>query len=371
MIAVIAAVVIFTGGRGGDNTKQPSATPTSQPQSGLSNVTINSATADPNATDATQASEVSAITTHYSTLAEWLGDEDSDLQGLSEDEMVKVTDLSLNTSLPEEWVNVLLLGTDERSLTESSRTDTMMICSINKQTGEVKLTSIMRDLAVEYDDLPSNNGTYRINAAHYFGGADYAMKTVNECFDLNIQYYVSVNFYGFKAIVDALGGIDVSISEEEMNEINRLQVQQAYQGYLQGVDNVEETDHKLETYGEVHLNGRQTLAYARIRKIDNDYVRTERQRTVLRELMKKLSGKNALELLSLVDLLSPYVRTNMSANDILTIASSVVNQSELDFETFRLPVTNSYTLEDRNNQSMFYDCDWATNSLELYNFIYE
>ena len=368
LIVAVAAVVLLSGGSSNDP-KQPKATPTARPQTNQSNVTISSSA--PSATDVPSMTNTGA----YTPLAEMLADEDSDLAGLSAEQMVKVSDLSLNTALPQEWVNILLLGTDNRSLTESSRTDTMIICSINKNTGEVKLTNIMRDLAVFYDELPAElnpDRAYRINAAHYFGGPDYAMKTVNECFGLNIQNYVSVNFYGFRAIVDALGGIEVDISEAEMNEINRLQVQQAYQGFLQGVDNKDETDHLLEQYGEdIHLNGRQSLAYARIRKIDNDYVRQERQRTVLKKLMQKLSGKNALELISLADQLSKYVSTNMSIDEIITIASGVLKNTELDFESFRLPVSNSYVQETRNNDSMFYDCDWAKNSLQLYNFIYE
>ena len=145
--------------------------------------------------------------------------------------MAKVSDLMINTSLPEDWMNILLLGTDERTLSESSRTDAIIICSINRKTYEVKLTSIMRDLAIEYTDIGQFNGTYRINAAAYFGGPNLAMRTINEKFGMNIQYYVMVNFFGFQKIAQRVGGIEIDITEAEKDKINKMIVQQAKFAY--------------------------------------------------------------------------------------------------------------------------------------------
>ncbi|MBE5808920.1 MAG: LytR family transcriptional regulator, partial [Clostridiales bacterium] len=131
-------------------------------------------------------------------LAAMLGDEGNVLETLSSSEQAVVTDLSLNEDLPDDWLNVLLLGSDERVDGANARTDSMIICSINTTTGEVKLTSILRDVAVDFTDLGDLNGTYRINAANYFGGEALAMKTVNECFGLNIENYVRVNIFGFQ-----------------------------------------------------------------------------------------------------------------------------------------------------------------------------
>ena len=142
----------------------------------------------------------------YDNLDEALLAEGNSLDGLSDAEMVNVSDLSLNTSLPSEWLNVLLMGTDERHLSNSARADALIICSINRNSGEVKLSSIMRDLAVELDDIGKYSGTYRINAASYFGGPELAMRTINENFKMNIQYYVMVNFFGFQKIAERLGG---------------------------------------------------------------------------------------------------------------------------------------------------------------------
>lgn len=379
IVLIAALALVLATGKGGDQggvIPQPTPTPAAN-ASGLSNVTI--ATHQPEETAqtddavASSSAAVSATTdaVSQSSLAALLADESADISSLSEAGMVHVSDLSVNTSLPENWMNVLLLGTDERTLNETSRTDTMIICSINTSTGEVKLTSLMRDTAVEYNDLEESNGTYRISAAHFFGGPEYAMKTVNRLLDMNIEHYVSVNFFGFQNIAQALGGIEVNITEAEMQAINKNAVNQAKIAYAAGIDEPTQINEYLETYGpDTHLNGRQTLAYARIRSVDSDFSRAERQRTVLIKLMEKLKGRNILEILSLLNTLSNEVKTNMDVNDIASIAYTVLNSGLSNVDTLRLPVNGSYVEERRNNDAMLYDCDWTTNSRELYNFIY-
>ena len=328
--------------------------------------------ADSTQTDQTQA-ENTAAPDNATALSEMLGSEGSDIQGLSEEEMVQVSDLSVNTSLSPEWQNILLLGVDQRTPDESCRSDTMIICSINTQTSEVKLTSLMRDIAVDYTDLGSNNGTYRLNAANYFGGPELTMKTINELLGMNIEKYVMVNFTGFTQICEALGGIEIDITEEEMEQININSWNQYQIGLNNGWDesNLESTNEALTEYGEnTHLNGRQALAYARIRKIDSDWERTNRQRKVLVAMMEKLEGTSAMELLQLGMTLQQYVETNMTLDEIVSTAERVLNSGLSGAETMVIPVTDTYTQETRNGQSMFYDVDWVTNTRELQNFIY-
>ena len=310
---------------------------------------------------------------HAESLANLLGNEDAYVEGLSNDELAVVTDLSVNTALPtEEWINILLLGSDERHIEDSARTDSMIICSISKKTGEVKLTSIMRDLAVDLKDIGQYNGTYRINAANYFGGEKLAMKVVNECFGMNIENYVHVNFYGFQQVAQQLGGIEMDITENEMNMINELIYEQAKFAYSAGVDETGLPNEYLETYGpNTHLDGRQTLAYARIRKLDGgDYARAERQRNVLTALMNKLKGAGAGELLALGTTCLQHIRTNMSLEDMLSIATTVCGNGITSVESLRLPINDSYVQETRREQSMLYDCDWSANASALYSFIY-
>ena len=247
-----------------------------------------------------------------------------------------------------------------------------MICSINRDTGEVKLTSIMRDLAVEFKDIGRYNGTYGINAANFFGGPNLAMKTVNELFDMNIQYYVVVNFFGFQKIAQRLGGIEANITEAEKNIINMDIVGQAKMAYLEGIDESDQENVYLEEYGEnTHLNGRQTLAYARIRHLDGgDYMRTTRQQTVMTKLLDKAKQLNPLQITQLAADMIGQVSTNMELNDIVNIAIKVLDNGIPSLETFRLPINGTYQEGYRGNESKLWDCDFATNAARLYDFIY-
>ena len=306
-------------------------------------------------------------------LSQLLGQSDATITGLSQDQMIKVEDLNITQGLDENWMNILLLGSDARRAGESSRTDTMIICSINSKSGEVKLTSILRDLAVEFDDIGKYNGTYRINAANYFGGPQLAMKTINECFGMNIQYYAMVDFTSFSVIAEKLGGIELTISQEEMEHINMNAKKQAKMAWKAGIDEseLEATNVLLQSYGEnTHLNGRQALAYARIRKIDSDISRAERQRKVLVALMEKVKGRNAQDIISMAFSMFGYVQTNLSVDQIISVATSVVTSNFSEVEQFRLPVNNSFVQESRNEQSMLYDCDWNLNTQQLYSFIF-
>ncbi len=329
----------------------------------------------PSVPDAQQAQGDDAQAQTASPLSELLGSEDTNITGLTEDQMVDVTDLSINTGLSPEWMNILLLGVDQRVQGESCRSDTMIICSINTETSEVKLTSLMRDMAVEFDDLGANNGTYRLNAANYFGGPELTMKTINELLGLNIEKYVIVNFTGFTQICEALGGIEMDITEAEKEQINLNVWNQLQIAYENGWDESNLTDANgylgPNDYGEnIHLNGRQALAYARIRKIDSDWERTNRQRKVLVAMMDKMRGTNMLQLLQLGGSLMQYVETNMTLEEIISIADKVLNSGLEGAETMAVPVTDTYVQETRNNQSMFYDVDWTTNAREVQNFIY-
>lgn len=291
------------------------------------------------------------------------------------DSQVTVTDLSINPDLSSEWTNILLLGVDQRMKDEFSRSDTMIICSINAQTSEVKLTSLMRDTAVDYEAMGIHDGVERLNAANAYGGPNLVMKTVNELLDMNIEGYVLVNFTGFTQICEGLGGIEMDITQEEMEQINHNAWSQYQIALENGWDesNLESTNVELTEYGEnVHLNGRQALAYARIRKIDSDFERTNRQRKVLVAMLDKMRGTTALELMQLGMSLQQYMETNMTLSEIVSIAERVLN-SDFDanaIETLVLPQTGTYVQETRDGMSMFYDVNWTANTLALHDFIY-
>ena len=138
-----------------------------------------------------------------------------------------------------------------------------------------------------------------------------------------------------------------------------------------GIDESNLPQNLLETYGpNTHLDSRQTLAYARIRKIDSDYARAERPRKVLNALMNKLKGSGAAELAMLGASCMQYFSTNMTLDEIIAIAVKVLGSGLDSIESFRLPVNDTYVQERRREQEMFYDCDWSANASALYNFIY-
>lgn len=290
---------------------------------------------------------------------------------------ISVTDLSITEGLDETWLNVLLLGTDSRVLNEPARTDTMIICSINKATGDVKLTSIMRDTDVSFEGHKST----RINNAFFYGKANLAMKVVNEYFGMNIQHYVYVDFSGFAKIAEAIGGVDMQITENEMKHINHNVAEQYHLLINQGKMEYAEAEAeyyatKLETFTTdgtpVHLNGMQTLGYARIRKLDSDYGRTERQRKVLNALMGKLQNASITELTNMALSNAKYYATNLSLNQLLELAQVVLNRSDFtQAPSMYLPVQGSYKEERRNNDARLYDVDKEKNQIALYNFIYK
>lgn len=368
LVAVVAGVLVYAlKNRGqGDATV---ATPTVPPAA-----VATEATPAPVTAENTPAAAADGTVPSNADLSALLGSEDAVIAGLSQEQMVQVTDLSINESLPSEWMNVLLLGSDARTKKESSRTDTMIICSINTNTGEVKLTSMMRDTAIDFTNLGQYNGTYRLNAANFFGGPKLVMKTLNERLNLNIQYYAMVDFTTFSIVAEKLGGIEIDVSEAEMEQINKNAAQQYSLAKKAGIDEseLEATNVLLEQSGQnVHLNGRQVVAYARIRKLDSDSQRTERQRKVLVALLGKIRQLNPTQMVEIGTTLFQYVSTNIDMNTAITVATKVLGSDMSEVPQLRLPEKDTYVQDTREGQAMLYDTNWDANAAAIYSFIYE
>ena len=292
----------------------------------------------------------------------------------SEAGSINVSDLSITPGLDESWENILLLGIDGRVLTETSRSDTMMICSINRNTGAIKLTSLMRDSEVKIEGK-----NRRLNTAYFFGGPKLAMRTVNECFGMNISKYVVVNFASFAEIAEKVGGVEIDVTKNEVEEINASVQEQYWLLYKQGKMTYDDAKNAyladiLEAGGaNTHLNGMQTLGYARIRKLDSDYGRAERQRRVLNLLMVKLKGKSTVDLMNLAMGSMGIMRTNLDMNTIMTLGQKVLARDGFNgAETFVLPVRGTYREDKRgeDDDAMLWNIDFDTNKRELHAFIY-
>ena len=227
--------------------------------------------------------------------------------------------------------SVLVLGTDNRGSEETGRSDSMILVSINTRTHEFVTTSIMRDCYVE---IPGY-GWNKLNAAYAFGGADLLMETIENNFRVRIDDYVGIDFLSFASIVDSVGGLDMEVSNEEAGEINIIL--QAELNDIMGDDRYADL---LESGGFLHLNGKQALAYSRIRNVGNsDFERTGRQRKVIELMLNK------------VKTLKPTIFTNIATNVIPDVSTNM-STLEMYLYSLRMPFALSY---DRKQIQVPYD----------------
>ena len=209
--------------------------------------------------------------------------------------------------------NIALFGLDSTD-GETGRSDSIMIATVDPVHNKLKLTSIMRDSYVYID----GHGQDKINHAYAYGGPELSIKTINENFGLNIEDFVSVNFSSLPKIIDILGGVDIEITDEELEYIN---------SYIADINEKDGTYSPSINYsGLQHLDGTQALAYSRIRyTAGGDYKRTERQRTVIDALFTKLTSVSVGSYNSLLNEVLPYVQTNLNAGDILSLGTKVLS----------------------------------------------
>ena len=204
-------------------------------------------------------------------------------------------------------INILLIGNDSRLNGEDGRSDAMILMSISDKTKTVTMTSMLRDMYVE---IPGHDGN-RLNAAYSYGGADLLMQTVEQNLGIKVDRYVLVNFQAFANLVDAVDGIDLELTNDEVQYVNGYLMEY---NQLRGMDLATDfLDPSLS--GEIHLNGPQALAYSRNRYIGTDFARTERQRKVLDQVMKKLPGKVLTNSNEIIDGLFPNLTTNLKKSE--------------------------------------------------------
>ena len=240
-----------------------------------------------------------------------------------------------NTALSAPYVtSVLLVGTDGRSLEERGRSDTMILFSMNSHTKEITLTSFMRDC---YVNIPGY-GWDKLNASYSYGGAALLMDTIEQNFNVSIDDYVSVNFISFAAIVDAVGGIDIDVSDAEAGEINTIL--QAEVNELMGDDKVSDL---LASGGKLHLNGKQALSYARIRYIGNaDFERTQRQREVISNVLDKMKKVNPTSISKIMNNVMPQVNSNMTSGQMYMLSLRLPFLLGYDVGQLQIPAEGTY-----------------------------
>lgn len=253
-----------------------------------------------------------------------------------------VTSGSLNASYVK---NVLVIGTDSRDPEEDrGRSDSMILVSMNSKTGDCYMTSFMRD---SYVEIPGN-GSGKLNAAYSYGGAELLMDTIEYNFDVHIDDYVMFTFAACADAIDAVGGVELEISDEEAQAINEILISEVNE--IMG-DNRE--DDLLDGGGTLMLNGKQALSYSRIRYVGNaDFERTERQRVVMQKVMEKALG-NPFRLAALCMRALPDMTTNMSVLSLYSYA--IVTPVQLLFyemQQQRIPDDTMYQGADIGGESV-------------------
>lgn len=225
--------------------------------------------------------------------------------------------------------NILLLGVDG-SAESSSRSDSMILVSVDFVHSKIKLTSFLRDSWVE---IPSKGKKAKLNAACSYGGPQLVVDTIEYNFGVDIDHFVMVDFNMFTEIIDNLGGVDVEVTSKEAKFINST------------------TRHTVESGESVHLNGAEALVYCRIRKLDSDYMRTYRQRKVITALINQAKSAGVSTLISTMQEVFPLIKTDMSAAEITGLAYKAgLGILAFDIEQNRVPIDEHMKATTINGQ---------------------
>ncbi|MBQ7775052.1 MAG: LCP family protein [Lachnospiraceae bacterium] len=261
--------------------------------------------------------------------------------------------------------NIALLGVDAvepEQLYKGSRSDTMMIASINRDTGEIKLVSVYRDTYMN----KGNDRYGKCNGAYSANGAPQTMSMLNMNLDLDITDFVTVNYQAVKACVDGMGGVYIDIDSEELKHINNYQV-----------SIIRDTDISKKEYVEVtetgyqRLNGLQAAAYCRIRQTKgSDFKRAERQREVLKAMEVQAKQMDLAELTKLAENVLEYVYTNIDATDILELVKNVDSYSIVDEEGFPTESLRTTATLGKSKGSCVIPLDLEQNVVWLHEFLF-
>lgn len=229
---------------------------------------------------------------------------------------------------------LLLIGVDSYFDKISGRSDSMILCRLDRNEGKIKIVSFMRDLYVR---IPGR-GNNRLNAAFVFGGQKLLRETLFNQFGVTADAYIAVNFTLMKEMVDQLGGVDITITKAEMTQINYWSRVYYARSRLNSASYV-----PLNEYGLVHLRGDQALAFSRIRNIDSDYQRTRRQRDVIAALFTKAAAMSNGELVNLVINNIGRVQTDIALGQALELLPLLTGMRRWEIETLRIPADKCFS----------------------------
>lgn len=242
-------------------------------------------------------------------------------------------------------LNIMLIGEDTRGkkvLESGTRADSAIVASVNLDTKQIKLTSILRDAYAYWETTPGDESTGhfgKINGAMstYGGDIHTYISAVENLYKIKIDNYVIVNFTSFEKIIDNLGGVELELTSAEINEINNHQ--KRYGGVY--IDKTFDG-----TKGTLKLSGKQALAYCRIRKIDSDNMRANRQKICLSKVFSDMKNASSVRLLKILNDMVPYIRTDMPKNNIVSTAKYALSEGWMSYD-----VSTSNVPEYRNDEN--------------------
>ncbi len=279
----------------------------------------------------------------------------------SYDDTLDETALDANIKPDNSITNIALFGLDTRSYEIGTRSDCMMILTVDNTRGKLKLTSLMRDSLVP---IPGH-GESKLCHAYTYGGAALAIRTINRDFGTNITDYVAVDFAQLKVLVDLVGGVYIDVSEEEQAEANKFIAEYCTE---KGVP--EDEIPLIESTGYQYLTGVPAMCYARIRKGDtgDDWGRVERQGEVLEAMFAKVQTMSKTDLLTLVQKFLPYVTTSLSTRELLPLVVGALQNGMPTLEHTRVPLDREWEYSS-DGVYIEYDLDHAAQLIDQY--IYE
>ena len=253
--------------------------------------------------------------------------------------------------------NVLLIGTDGRTLDEASRADSIIIATLDNNNKQIRLTSLFRDTLV---NIPGH-GEGKLNAALAYGGIELLIETIKETYGISLDKYVIINFWGFEAIIDQMDGLELNVEEYMLEELNK------YIGESTGGNDCPVTEVGLQV-----LNGKQALSYARIRKgVGDEYARTDRQREVLIKVAEKLKETKPSKYLGIMNSMLEHIKTNIEPIQALNMAYTIYKFPSLDVQQLQIPIPELADGGLYKNLGWVFLMDIEQNAKFLDQFIFE
>lgn len=268
------------------------------------------------------------------------------------------SDLGIETDVYSEVKNIALLGLDTRSDDMGGRSDANIILTIDKKNKKIKLTSIARDTYVDIE----GKGKDKLTHAYAYGKSQLTVKTLNQNFGLEITDHATINFFELARIIDYLGGVTIDVSNAEMKDLNN--------NIIPHTDFGDIPCKKIKSAGVQKLTGAQAVCYARIRHVDSDLGRGNRQKEVLTAMFDSAKKLNVLKLPEVAEMILSECETSLTANDIISLGTWAVTASP-EFEELSIPNSNTPSSGKTIKGVWYYVVDLEKAKQEIHDFIFE